>query len=316
MGPKKAQKKAPEGQQGDEERNDTDRFRDWAATGWPEESDPRAELERLKDKEHMYRFIVAGLERCPSNGRLHIHVGIYFRDAKNRHYMKKAFPYLFNFQAVKSWDNYDPYCQKDGDFYRFGKRPYQGKRNDIAGAVNDIMVYGEDALEVMVATPHLGRMRGFLYDLEARCLAKRRRTEAPKVAWIYGPTNTGKSRFAFEGQCTEDIYVCQYKGNWWCNYTGQRRIIMDDYRGQWDFSFLLRLFDRNVCMVDRKNKPAIPVTSPEIIVTSAKSPEEVYAHEEEDMEQLRRRIKVFKFKGDAFDDAQVRSELLAYFNAN
>nr|WQA30148.1 MAG: rep protein [Cressdnaviricota sp.] len=79
---------------------------------------------------------------------------------------------------------------------------------------------------------------------------------------------------------------------WFDGYTGQKRVIFDDFRPWWcEFSWLLRLLDRYPIQVPVKGG-FVNFIPEELIITTNKNPEESFGiyRSNEDLQQLRRRL--------------------------
>ena len=71
--------------------------------------------------------------------------------------------------------------------------------------------------------------------------------------WYYGPTAVGKSHNAFDGYDYRTHYVKCLKDDWWCGYKGQEIVILNDFRGQIDYSEMLQLCDKWPHTVKQRN---------------------------------------------------------------
>ena len=89
------------------------------------------------------------------------------------------------------------YCEKDGVFWEKGVRPKgQGKRSDIEAAT-DILSNGGSLQEVAQSLPSVFVKfhRGLR---EYQLITQNRRNWKTEVYWLWGPTGSGKSRWAWE----------------------------------------------------------------------------------------------------------------------
>lgn len=64
-----------------------------------------------------------------------------------------------------------------------------------------------------------------------------------QVHVYWGRTHTGKTRFVTEQSEGRSVFR-PYDYEWFCGYTNQDIVILDDYRGQYPIDFFLRLCDR------------------------------------------------------------------------
>lgn len=184
------------------------------------------------------------------------------------------------------------YCEKDGVFWEKGERPKgQGKRSDIDEATS-ILANGGSLQEVAINLPtvfvkfHRG-LREYQMTISSR------RTWKTEVYWLWGPSGSGKSRWAWTQY--PDAYTKQANSKWWCHYEGQECAIIDDFRPskEMPFNFILNLFDRYPMMLETKGGQ-VQCLLKTIIVTSPFSPDQMLGHLEwvgmEMGVQLKRRI--------------------------
>lgn len=93
-----------------------------------------------------------------------------------------------------------------------------------------------------------------------------------EVTLLIGPTGTGKSRYAMERY--PDAYWKQ-RSNWWCGYSGQRVIVIDEYYGWLPFDLLLRLCDRYPLLLETKGGQ-VQCVADHIVITSNLHPANWY----------------------------------------
>jgi len=71
-----------------------------------------------------------------------------------------------------------------------------------------------------------------------------------------GGTGTGKSRRAWE-EAGSTAYPKDPRSKFWCGYSGQRSVIIDEFRGGIDVSHLLRWLDRYPVIVEIKGSSVV-----------------------------------------------------------
>lgn len=77
-------------------------------------------------------------------------------------------------------------------------------------------------------------------------------TAIQRTCWVFiGPTGTGKSRRAWD-EAGLGAYPKDPRSKFWCGYTGQESVIIDEFRGGIDISHLLRWLDRYPVIVEIK----------------------------------------------------------------
>ena len=184
------------------------------------------------------------------------------------------------------------YCSKEGQFWEKGQRPLgQGRRSDIHDAT-DILSNGGSLQDVALSLPatFVKYHRGLR---EYQLITQSRRNWKTEIYWLWGPTGSGKSRWAWETY--PEAYMKTSTTKWWCGYIGQDTAIIDDFRPSKDmpFSFILNLFDRYPLSLETKGG-TVQCLLQRIIVTCPYSPDQMLLYLEwvgiEQGNQLKRRI--------------------------
>lgn len=228
-------------------------------------------------------------------GQLHLQGYVHLGRPVRRSYFKDILPGAHLERAQGSPQQCWDYCRKDdtrvagpfqvGEIQGCG----QGARTDVHAAVEAIKG-GAQPVGYVAANPEALRLQAHLRWF-AQAYAKPR-TEPPTVYWCWGPTGSGKSRWAAEFTEGQSTYWKPPDSKWWPAYAQQEAVIIDDFRPESGISFqsLLRLLDRYPLQVEPKGG-YIHFNSPLIIITTPLNPQETFAaHTHEDIAQLERRI--------------------------
>lgn len=112
--------------------------------------------------------------------------------------------------------------------------------------------------------------------------------------WIFGPTGTGKSRYVHETYNEDDLYM-KGTNKWWCGYTGQKYVLIDELgpgSGEWIREYLKRWADMWPFEAEMKGGKMNRIRPEQIIVTSNYSLERVFGTWPEDLDALKRRFTI------------------------
>lgn len=143
----------------------------------------------------------------------------------------------------------------------------------------------QGAREEEIWDKHFGWMaryyRGFREYIRIRTPPRDFKT---RLIVLYGPTGTGKSRWAMEN--LTDLYW-KPRGEWWDGYTGEASAIMDDFYGWVPYDQLLRLGDRYPLLVPTKGS-FVHFRARTLAITSNKLPADWYTNI--DMQAFYRRV--------------------------
>lgn len=183
---------------------------------------------------------------------------------------------------VADW-NYN--LKADSDILVCCDNRKQGKRTDIDEVYDDIAAKKPRRDFFRERRPNYQCAK--IFDLASAALAEPRPIAPIDVRWYWGPTGTGKTSTAF-GEFP--LLYSKAAGKWWDGYDGHDVVLFDDFRPDWfGFSHLLRLLDIYPLTVERKGGMC-EVRYNTVIITCPWHPAQLYRDEEEEIDQLLRRI--------------------------
>lgn len=278
------------------------RSRDWCINinNYTEE-----ELIIMDDMSTIATYLVYGKEIAPTTGTPHVHLYVYFPNAKTFERMKKFFPRARiektagnTFQASmyckkgeqshEEWEKYGVEGEnfgKNADFKEYGELPdKQGKRTDLDNVRQVLSDTGRMSEVVAVAKSN----QSVRMAQEILKYHEKKRDWKPQVMWFYGATGTGKSKTAYE-ILGDDCYTTMDTGKWWEGYDAHESVHIEDMRRDFlKFHQLLKLLDRYPYRIECKGGSR-QFLAKRIIITSCYSPYEMF-ETREDIQQLIRRI--------------------------
>lgn len=276
----------------------SDRSRSWCWTLNAADGENDFPVVTYNEKEFVY--MTYGRE-TGEQGRRHLQGFVYVKNKKSLRQMKTAFDNnRIHLEVMRgTHDEAIKYCHKDGDFKEFGERPKQGCRHDIESLAEEIKAGNTTMSNIVLDHPHLAFQYGRYFDrLEDELNLQKKRTSMTEGFWFWGCAGSGKTREVYSLHADDDIYVYnpQDKG-WWDGYKGQKVVLIDDFRGELQYSFLLRLCDRYPCTVPRRNRMPHPFLAEKIYITAPLPPEDVFKNlsERDSLDQLHRRFSMKHF---------------------
>lgn len=104
------------------------------------------------------------------------------------------------------------------------------------------------------------------------CIAPVRDNINVRVYW--GESGVGKTRRAWH-EAGDDVYIKNPNTKWWDGYRGQKKVIIDEFVGRIDISYILTWCDRYPCMVEVKGF-SVPLEATEFWFTSNVNPTDWY----------------------------------------
>jgi len=126
----------------------------------------------------------------------------------------------------------------------------QGQRTDVQ-ALKALIDDGASLVQIWDEQPTM--FLRYLRSIQtAQMLKCPQRTWKTEVHVLYGPTNTGKTRFVMDNYGPTSRLYFKQKSIWWDGYIGQENVILDDFYGWLPYDELLRLLDRYPLTVQTK----------------------------------------------------------------
>jgi len=259
---------------------------------WSAESLP---LEREEDLLLMgpWSYLIYQIEMCPTTDRLHLQGFMTFENKVSFKQLHEWFPGMWVKKSKASALKNIQYCSKldtrvDGP-YEYGDRPCQGYRSDLAMQL-EMIKNGVEPLDVVAEVPMASRNIKHMMVYSA-ALCKRPADFVPDVFIRWGPSGTGKTRWAYDNY--RSVFSVPYKRDniWWDGYANQACILIDDWPLETDeglYNLLLAWTDRyNVWVPFKGGMTRLGVGA--IVITSNTEPSQWWAGK--GMRALERRVK-------------------------
>lgn len=249
------------------------------------------------------RYIIWSREKCPDTGRIHSQGYIELNSPMRMAGVKKLFKNdkIHLERRFGKREEARDYCLKEdthvdgpyeiGDWEKGG----QGARSDLIDLKRYIDT-GKSERDVVDDFPemYIKYSTGIRRVLEKK---QTRRNWKTFVTVYYGKTGHGKSETAWEH--FPDAYPKMATNKWWDGYDGDERVIIDDFRGAFEWEYLLTLLDKYPMLVETKGGTK-QFLAKNIIITSAIHPALWYETKDGDsIAQLLRRIdEIWQFTDD------------------
>lgn len=274
------------------------------------------DLDEHNLKQFNYHYLLFSREVAPTTGTPHLHIYVELNQQMTMSAIqKKMSNRLANIDDIlknSTPEKYITYCKKDGNFYEDGTPRKQGERTDLDDLKNDILNNTSNVNSIVVENPMAFHQYGrTLERIERIHLRTKFRTWMTKGYWLYGATGVGKSHMVFQDFDPKTCYVKNKLTKFWDGYTGQEKVIINEFRGQIDFSDLLDLVDKWPMEVDIKGGEKVPFLAKEVWITSCAPPNEIYknsltAHDK--IDQFYRRFEITHLTSGFEEEPQKCSE--------
>ncbi len=195
-------------------------------------------------------------------------------------------------------------------FFEMGRAITKGQRTDL-DEIARLNVEGASLQHIAETHPedYIKFHKGIRAHRDAICQPRSTDTEKEIIVHI-GPTGTGKTRVAHEAHPDAHMQGNEL-GKWWDGYDQHKVVIMEEFRGQVPFGYILRLCDRYPMKVEFKGG-CTEFLADKIIFTAPEHPGLWYAKLEQrdgKMAQFKRRIsKILKFSALGEDPVDITDE--------
>jgi len=179
-----------------------------------------------------------------STGTPHLQGYIEFRSRVRRNVVLKLLGGRCRLAArMGTAEQASAYCKKDGNFKEFGtiSQSHQGERSDL-DEIRESITNG--ASQIQIAEAHFSKWVVYRRSFEAYrdLIVEDGIRFGMRFIVLWGLPGTGKSRYAY--QKFPDLYsVPSGTLQWFDGYQGEETILVDDYRGGADETFLLKFLD-------------------------------------------------------------------------
>lgn len=177
---------------------------------------------------------------------------------------------------------------KEKEVFEHGNLPLgKGARSDL-NEIREAISTGKSITSVL---PHINR-QGLMYAEKIVKYISPKRSWKTTAIWVYGPTGSGKSNFAYE--ITVNPWECLDTLKWWDGYDAHEDVIFDDFRPFYcSFPALLRILDSKPYRVEVKGGTA-QLLAKTIVITCPDSYYDLYKNSRyaqgENLAQLYRRL--------------------------
>lgn len=243
---------------------------------------------------YVCKYKLLGLEIGKESKLPHYHLYIEHANAVYFTSLKKKFPRA-NIQVAKgNVEQIKTYLGKDIGVEKVeesGEPKYQGKRTDIT-RVRNLLEEGGTMRELI---PAVGGVQSVRMAAIWLTYFEEPRDFCPDVYWIYGGSGLGKTQLAYkmgyEFNPNERPFKLMSNRKWWEGYDRHEVVIIDELREDcFRISELLELMDRYEYRVENKGGSRQMVAK-HIIITSPKSPANLFFGHGENVYQIERRCK-------------------------
>lgn len=193
------------------------------------------------------------------------------------------------------------YCHKDGDFCVFGMPQTQSGKG-----LSEKQNLMQEQLALLAQELRDGKREREVYEQQPLISAMYPKYIAKVISWVkpniredlrvelhYGSTGAGKTHDAFKRY--PDLYSLPVKSNktmWFPGYDGEKVVLIDDFKGNFGLTELLRLLDKFPIQVETKG--GFVWFTPEVIIITSNFKEREWYKDWENREEhylaLMRRI--------------------------
>lgn len=273
------------------------RVRSWCFTVNNYNDDDVDAVERLASD---VDYLIFGFEKG-ANDTPHLQGYLFYKNKTSLRALKTLLPRAHFEVARGNHEQNIKYCSKDGDYSEFGKRPLTQVEQSLSGKEvwDEVLALAkEDRLDEIpskIFISHYRTLKQIAFDHRVHSnLTNDEWDNGRTNLWIYGPSDTGKSRYARETFPDHYLKMCN---KWWDNYQGEDTVLIEEFEKSHSvLSHHLKVWsDRYAFQVEIKCHATV-IRPKRIVVTSNYSMEEIWPAEIDGVViPLRRRFQCLHF---------------------
>lgn len=196
------------------------------------------------------KYAIWQLEECPTTKKQHIQGYVEFEKRPSLKNIKELFldgSMHIEHRMGKQSDAIK-YCSKketriEGP-WEYGNRKQQGERSDLKNII-ELCKKKKTLAEIIEEVPTALRLTNHIEKYKKSLIEPRDRNKPIEVIVLIGKPGTGKTKYVYDNE--NDLFTLgsQHGGSlWFDGYTGQKAMLIDDYKGNIQYTTLLRLLDR------------------------------------------------------------------------
>lgn len=233
------------------------RYRNYMFTMFDYNPEAHTKIWEENYQKNQIQFLIGQQEVCPKTGRKHFQGYLELSRAAGLNSVKKILgsPSAHLERRAGSQQCAINYVQKedsriDGTSYILGNKKEQGKRNDIAAALEKLKV-GVKIVDIIEEMPSMLRLDRHLERQQQRMIQPR--DFQTNVEVLIGEPGSGKTRYVHDNH--KDVYVVPEASSgtqYFDGYIGQETVLIDDFNGNIRYNLLLQLLDRYPMRVNTK----------------------------------------------------------------
>lgn len=198
-------------------------------------------------------FLIIGKELAPSTGTPHLQGYLETKKRMTGRALKKLMPdSTVLISANGSADQNISYCMKDGNTISFGKAMTQGKRTDLE-SMREMIVSGATEIDLAEANFTNWCRYNRSFERYRHMISETKRDWFPEIYVLWGGTGLGKTKKVYEDNDHNDIWTWNGNHQFYQGYNMQSVCLFDDFYGDINLGYMLKLCDRYPMIVNIKN---------------------------------------------------------------
>lgn len=252
-------------------------------------------LEHLRTIDQVNEYVVA--KELHEDGEPHLHAYVKFQTGLRTAEFTPRLDvdgHHGNYQSARSFRSVVKYVTKDGDYITnlsdvMLETP-QAKRIKLVQQIEEKSI--KELVRTGVISFQQARNATFVKNL---LTDDEYEHDTVRGVWIVGPPATGKSTMARTNYGQEGVFTLPIRSKWFCKYTGQGCILLDDFDSTWpkEWSNMLKILaDKFPCTGETKGG-TVQLRHKHLVVTSNYTIDQIYAFSDQALlEALTRRFTI------------------------
>lgn len=212
-------------------------------------------FEDFKDE---IRALAWGREKCPTTGNIHNQAFIQFYKQSRGSRIQKIIKEKCHYEVMRgSIKENKKYCSKDGIYTELGEFVYRGYRSDLHSIKDDLKA-GAKLSDIMENyTGDFVRYHSGISKMAGMVQKKlRNKWRDVTTTVLCGEAGSGKTSYVYKKYGYDNVFkfdAKHAKTDFWGDYDGEEVLLIDDFNGWIQYSYMLQVLDGHPLMMNIKN---------------------------------------------------------------
>ncbi len=232
----------------EEKKQGTNKGISFCFTDFKEENITDGYEEMFEEYKDVIRGIAWGVETCPKTQRKHNQGYIQMYQQCRYNAIACMIKSKAHFEVLRgSIEDNENYCSKEGNYTKLGYFVNKGYRTDLHNIKDDLL---NDATKYDIMFNYTGNFvrysSGIMKMKELIDKKKAQKWRDVTTTVLYGKAGVGKTSYVMNRYGYDNVFILDAKWastNFWGDYDNESVLLIDDFNGWIQYSYMLRILD-------------------------------------------------------------------------